>query len=141
MTKENEIQHSAFNDWQNEEVWVPGQQTYDDIVDDSDFKPTAEKIRDNNFKSSGSATDPSTLPYDYPANKEVTNLVDDVTLALRNGRLDKADIQKLNELVTDKLVSDNHSHAEKTALQEAEKATKNRNKALDNLLDVNQESK
>ena len=65
MTKENEIQHSAFNDWQNEEVWVPGPQTYDDIVDDSDFKPTAEKIRDNNFNSSGSATDPSTLPYDY----------------------------------------------------------------------------
>ena len=141
MNKENEIQHSEFNNWKNVEIWVPEKQYYDDIVDDSDFKPTAEKIRDNNFNSAGSATDPSTLPYDYPANKPVSTLVDDVTLALRNGKLDKADIQRLNELVTDKLVSDNHSHAEKTALEAAEKATKNRNKALDNLLDVNQESK
>lgn len=140
MLKEYSKQHSAFNDWQNEEIWDPGKQTYDDIVDDSDFKPTAEKIRDNNFSSAGSATDPSTLPYDYPANKEVSNLVDDVTLALRNGKLDKADIQKLNDLVTDKLVSDNHTHAEKTALEEAEKAIKNREKALDNLLAVNQDS-
>lgn len=141
MKQENKTQHSSFNDWQNEDVWDPGVQTYDDIVDDSDFKPTAEKIRDNQFNSAGSVTDPSTLPYDYPANKPITELVDDVSLALRNGKLDKADIQRLNELVSNKLVSDNKSHAAKEALKEAEKATKNREKALDNLLDVNQESK
>lgn len=141
MKQVNTIQHSAFNDWQNEDVWDPGKQVYEDIVDDSDFKPTAEKIRDNNFNSAGSAIDPSTLPYDYPANKPINELVDDVSLALRNGKLDKADIQKLNELVSDKLLSDNKSHVAKEALKEAEKATKNREKALDNLLDVNQESK
>ena len=140
MKQENIKQHSAFNDWQNEELWNPGPQVYDDIVDDSDFKPSAEKIRDNNFSSVGSATDPASLPYDYKAGQDINELVDDVTLALRNGKLDKADVQKLNELVTDKLTGDNKEHSVKVALEEAEKATKNREKALDNLLDVNQDS-
>lgn len=138
MKQENK-QHSVFHDWQNETVWNPGKLVYEDIVDDSDFKPTAEKIRDGAFSSNGSAVDANSLPYDYKANESITHLVDDVSLALRNGKLDKADIQRLNELVTDKMVKDNQDKSAKDALKSAEKATKNREKALDNILNVNQD--
>ena len=35
---------------------------YDDIVDDSDYKPTAERIRDNDFRGGAGATDQRLFP-------------------------------------------------------------------------------
>lgn len=132
---------SAFESWKDVEFSEIPEVKYDDIVDASDFKPTAEKIRDQSFSSNGSAADLDSLPYDYPADEVIKEKVDDITLALRNNRLDKADVQKLNEAMTgvlDKQFKD--SKAEKE-LKDAERASKNRTAALDAALGVNQEEK
>lgn len=111
-------------------------QTYDDIVDDSDYKPTAERIRDNDFRGgAGAATD--TGLYDYDADKPIKEKVSDVELLLRNGKLDKADVQKLNESLDEMLSSQAEKSREKKILEASEKASKNRNAALDEMLGVN----
>lgn len=130
---------SPFCDWKNVKLSPIPKVDYDDIVDDSDFKPTAEKIRDQSFTSNGSASDLDSLPYDYPANEVIKEKVSDITLALRNNRLDKADVQKLNEALTgvlDKQFKDSKAEQE---LKNAERASKNRTAALDAALGVNQD--
>lgn len=129
---------SAFDSWKDVVALSIPEIVYDDIVDDSDFKPTAEKIRDQKFSSNGSSADLDSLPYDYPAYEVIKEKVDDITLALRNGRLDKADVQKLNEAMTgvlDKQFKDSKASSE---LKAAELASKNRTAALDAALGVNQ---
>lgn len=132
---------SVFSSWKDIESTEIPKIVYDDIVDDSDFKPTAEKIRDQKFSSNGSAAELDSLPYDYPENQVIKEKVDDITLALRNNRLDKADVQKLNEALTltiDKQFKESKASSE---LKAAERASKNRTAALDAALGVNQEDK
>lgn len=132
---------SAFENWKDVKFSEIPEVKYDDIVDDSDFKPTAEKIRDQKFSSNGSAADLDSLPYDYSADQVIKEKVDDITLALRNNRLDKADVQKLNEALTgilDKQFKDSKVEKE---LKDAELASKNRTAALDAALGVNQAEK
>lgn len=133
--------NSAFDDWKDVAPTPIPVIEYDDIVDDSDFKPTAEKIRDQSFTSNGSSSDLDNLPYDYPANEVITEKVDDITLALRNNRLDKADVQKLNEAITSTLDIQFKDHKVSSELKAAERASKNRTAALDAALGVNQEDK
>lgn len=110
-------------------------QEYDDIVDDSDYKPTAERIRDNDFRGgAGSATD--TGLYDYDANKPITEKVSDVELLLRNGKLDKADVQKISDSL-DEILGDQAKKSRDEKVLKAELAAqKNRTKALDEMLGV-----
>ena len=114
--------------------------SYDDIVDDSDFKPSAEKLRDNQFKSNGSVSDPSSFKYDYPAGQKITDKVSDIVLLLRSGKLDKADVQRLNDEISQDLSKQFSDKRSKDELQKAEKASKNRTAALDEALGVNQDS-
>lgn len=130
---------SIFSLWNtNIELKLP-QIIYDDIVDDSDFKPTAEQIRDNDFRSNGSSSDPDSLQYDYEAGKVIKEKVSDVVLALRNGRLDKADIQVLNESISNKLEQSVEDKKNADILASEERAAKNRSAALDKALGVNQD--
>lgn len=131
---------SAFFLWKIQpEINIPVIK-YDDIVDDSDFKPSAERIRDNEFRSNGDAVDASNLLYDYEAGKPIKEKVSDIQLALRTGKLDKADVQKLNELLTEKMDKNVQDKKDSDLLKSEEIASKNRSKALDKLLDVNQDS-
>lgn len=131
---------SGFDNWHNVNPMPIPEIHYDDIVDDSDFKPTAEQIRDNEFRSNGSALDPDSLQYDYEAGKVIKEKVSDVVLALRNGKLDKADVQVLNEVLTNKLDKSSESKKEADILASEERASKNRTAALDKVLGVNQDS-
>lgn len=112
---------------------------YDDILDSSDFKPSRELIRDRSGSNSGEIEQGV---YDYKKGTKITkeNIVTDVELALRNGKLDKADIQKMNEMLDQELSKQAETAKEKQELEKAEKATKNRQKKLDEMLDVNQET-
>lgn len=112
---------------------------YDDIVDSSDFKPSRELIRDRSGSNSGEIEQGV---YDYKKGTKITkeNIITDVELALRNGKLDKADIQKMNEMLDQELSKQAETAKEKQELEKAEKATKNRQKKLDEMLDVNQET-
>lgn len=108
---------------------------YDDIVDDSDFKPTAERIRDNDFRGGASGATDEGL-YDYDANKSITEKVSDVELLLRNGKLDKADVQKISESLDEVLGEQAKKTREKQIIDAEMKAQKNRTKALDEALGV-----
>lgn len=131
---------SGFDNWHNINPSPIPEIEYDDIVDDSDFKPTAEKIRDNEFRSNGSALDPDSLQYDYEAGKVIKEKVSDVVLALRNGKLDKADIQVLDNALSNKLEKSVADKKDEDILASEERASKNRTAALDKVLGVNQES-
>lgn len=131
---------SVFYSWNNQPVLPIPTIKYDDIVDDSDFKPSAERIRDNEFRSNGVAVDASNLLYDYEEGKPIKEKVSDIQLALRTGKLDKADVQKLNELLTKKMDKNVQDKKDSDLLKSEEQASKNRSKALDKLLDVNSDT-
>lgn len=142
MVKQKELVYkSVFEDWKSIKASPIPIVVYDDIVDDSDFKPTAEQIRDNEFRSNGSALDPDSLQYDYEAGKVIKEKVSDVVLALRTGKLDKADVQVLSEFLSNKLDKSVEEKKEADILASEERATKNRTLALDKVLGVDQDSK
>lgn len=137
---DKELYTSVFDSWRQVSSSAIPVVEYDDIVDDSDFRPTAEQIRDNEFRSNGSAIDPDSLQYDYEAGKVIKEKVSDVVLLLRNGKLDKSDVQVLNEALTDKLEKSVQDKKDADVLASEERATKNRTAALDKALGVNQDS-
>lgn len=145
MSKNNSLYNkglypSCFDTWRLVSPSAISDVQYDDIVDDSDFRPTAEQIRDNEFRSNGSALDPDSLQYDYEAGKVIKEKVSDVVLMLRNGKLDKADVQVLNEALTNKLEKSVEDKKNADVLASEELAAKNRTAALDKVLGVGQDS-
>lgn len=145
MSKDKSLQNkelyfSVFDLWRLVSSSPIPDVEYDDIVDDSDFRPTAEQIRDNEFRSNGSAIDPDSLQYDYDAGKVIKEKVSDVVLLLRNGKLDKADVQVLNEALTNKLEKSAQDKKNADVLASEERAAKNRTAALDKALGVDQDS-
>lgn len=137
--QDKELYFSVFDSWRFQVPKVVPYLTYDDIVDDSDFRPTAEQIRDNAFRSNGSAIDADSLQYDYEAGKVIKEKVSDVVLYLRNGKLDKADVQVLNEFFTEKLEKSVQDKKDADVLAREELAAKNRTAALDKALGIEQE--
>lgn len=111
---------------------------YDDIVDTSNFKLSSEKIRDKIATGNVGAGEQGL--YDFKEDEKVThkNCPTDVEIALRNGKLDKADIQKLQDVYSDKAKDDVETERTKSALEAERKASKNRDKAVDDILGVNQ---
>ena len=63
-------------------------------VDESNFRPDAEQVRALKFNPAGGMA--SSPVYDYPDGKiPKDDKVTDTIVALRSGRLDKADVDKL----------------------------------------------
>lgn len=116
------------------------QQEYDDIVDDSNFRRDSEKIRD--MLVSGTVGSIEKGLYDYQEDEKITkdNVVSDIEIAIRSGQLDKADVQKLKEALDSKIVADKQEADDKQLLEAERQAQKNRTKALDKQLGVNQDS-
>lgn len=110
------------------------QTIYDDIVDRSQFKSTAEQKRAMQASNQG-AGDKGL--YDYEAGEEIPtgkNRITDTELMLRTGKLDKADVQKL-KTIAEAEASDT---IEKAKLEKADRENKNRTEALDKLIGANQ---
>lgn len=145
MAKDKSLQDkklytSVFDTWRQVSFSLIPDVDYDDIVDDTDFRPTAEQIRDNEFRSNGSAIDPDSLQYDYDAGKVIKEKVSDVVLLLRNGKLDKADVQVLDEVLKNKLEKSVQDKRDADVLASEELAAKNRTAALDKVLGVDHDS-
>lgn len=134
----NQTTQSLFKETDREKFLKSRKIRYDDILDTSDFKPSRELIRDRSGSNSGEIEQGL---YDYKKGTKITeeNRVTEIEMALRNGKLDKADIQKLNKLLEENLKEQGEEAKEKQELEKAEKASKNRQKKLDEMLDVNQE--
>lgn len=110
---------------------------YDDIVDTSNFKLSSEKIRDKIATGNVGAGEQGL--YDFKEDEKVTpeNCPTDVEIALRNGKLDKADIQKLQEVYSDKAKDDVETERTKSALEAERKASKDRQDKIDERLGLN----
>lgn len=101
------------------------------IVDDSDYIPSARAKRDRVATSSMSdrgVYDSSSLR----SNERRTRL----ELALRSGRLDKADVQVLSDIVSSSAEKESASAREKQALDAEAAKSKSRQDVLDKLLGV-----
>lgn len=69
-------------------------------VDKSSFRPDSEQVRALKFNPQGSG---STPVYDYPDGKvPQDDPISPEIIALRSGRLDKADVEKVKESIIDK---------------------------------------
>lgn len=70
-----------------------------DTVDLSQFTPDSERTRA--FKFNPGTGDGTTPMYDYPdgAPKSEDDVVDDAILAIRSGKLDKADVPRVKEYI------------------------------------------
>lgn len=104
---------------------------FDDIVDKSEFRPDTETIRGLKLSAGAGVSDVG--QYDYPEGKipEVDTVTDEL-IALREGKLDKADVQKLAE-EADKAAEETLSLAEKEQQQAEKEAIINARQAyLDN---------
>lgn len=112
---------------------------YPDIVDRTNFVRSSEKKR--NMIASGNIGAGEKGLYDFQENEKVTkeNSPTNIDIALREGKLDKADIQKLREIY-EKAGIDT-IELEKLKQEEAQEKTKrkNREKAMDDQLGINQE--
>ena len=96
---------------------------YDDIVDKSEFRPDSETIRGLKLSVGSGVTDKGL--YDYSEGKIPD--VDTVTpelIALRNGKLDKADVQKLSQ-EADEALKESMSNAEREKLLAEKEAINN----------------
>lgn len=104
---------------------------YDDIVDKTEFRPDSENVR--SARASGGAMSGGGL-YDFPDG--VVPDSDGVTkeiIALRNGKLDKAEVQALKDQ-TDKALKNAVSEAkEKKLLEQKEALIEARQSYLDDL--------
>ena len=92
---------------------------YDDIVDRTDFRPDSETLRGYKLSNGAGVTDSGN--YDYPEGDTSKDTVTPELIALRNGRLDRAEVQKLSE-ATDKALKETADLARKEKLQADEEA-------------------
>lgn len=109
---------------------------YDDIVDYSHFKPSSELIRDKIASDTVGAGDVGL--YDFEAGVRITkdNDISDIELALRSGTLDKADVQKLQQLYSVAAKDSISEQKEKALLDKERRAQQNRTAALDKELGI-----
>lgn len=113
-----------------------GKFEYDDIVDDTNFRRSSERIRDKILTGNVGAGERGL--YDFQENEKVTkeNSPTDIEIDLRSGKLDKADIQKLEKVFNDKAVQDVETERTKKALEAERKASKDRQDKLDERLGI-----
>lgn len=108
------------------------------IVDDTHFRTTSEIKRDMIASGNIGAGEKGLFDYDSEVKITPDNIISDVELALRNGRLDKADVQVLRDHFDNLSLESQKESVEKAVLDKAEKASKNRTAKIDEMLDVNQ---
>lgn len=130
----------SFSDFFKKSLsFVPLACPYDDIVDETNFKRSSEIKRD--MVASGNIGAGERGIFDYQEGEQITkdNIISDVEIALRSGKLDKADVQKLRELADVEAVSTIRQKKESELLEQADKAQKNRTAKLDQQLGINQD--
>lgn len=106
---------------------------YDDIVDRSNFHPDEDLLRSLS-KGQVSTTVGS---YDYDDNKvpfSDKDTVSPVIVALRNNKLDKADVQKLKQDMEKMSKDESSSAIEKKNLEKLDKINKSRQDYLDSVI-------
>ena len=108
----------------------------EEIVDKSDFRPDSEETRAKRLTSF--APDGNDGVYDYPDGyKDDSPTVSAEIIALREGRLDKADVQRIKSELEETANKDLADAKAKEALEQAEAVSKARTEYLDTLTGFN----
>ncbi len=111
--------------------WSPlSAPVYDDVVDKSEFRPDADVVR--SALSSGSVS--TVGEYDFADGKIPDGYEpSQVILDLRNGRLDKADVQKIKQSLDKDFAVETAKNAERKEIEKADKILKARQTHLDEI--------
>lgn len=111
----------------------------EEIVDKSDYRPDTEDTRAKRLTSF--VADSSDGLYDYPEGfKDDLPIVSSEVIALREGRLDKADVQRIRSELQETANKDLADAKAKEALDEAERVSKARTEYLDKMTGFADES-
>lgn len=112
-------------------AWKPLKEPkYDDIVDDTDFRPDSETVRGATI---------SKLPamkgvYDYDDGKfSAEKQPSDIIMALREGKLDKADLPAIESALKEEIKNENETLKAKADASALASITKARQDYLDSL--------
>lgn len=106
---------------------------YDDIVDRSNFHPDEDLLR----SVSKGQVSMNVGSYDYDSDKvpfSDKDTVSPVIVALRNNKLDKADVQKLKQEIEKVSRQESSSAIEKKNLEKLDKINKSRQDYLDSVM-------
>lgn len=106
---------------------------YDDIVDRSNFHPDEDLLR----SVSKGQVSMNVGSYDYDSDKvpfSDKDTVSPVIVALRNNKLDKADVQKLKQDIEELSSKESSSAVEKNNLEKLDKINKSRQDYLDSVI-------
>lgn len=106
---------------------------YDDIVDSSNFHPDEDLLR----SVSKGQVSMNVGSYDYDSDKvpfSDKDTVSPVIVALRNNKLDKADVQKLKQDMEKMSKDESSSAIEKKNLEKLDKINKSRQDYLDSVM-------
>lgn len=111
--------------------WSPlSSPTYDDVVDKSEFRPDSDVVR----SALSSGTISGVGEYDFKDGKIPQGYEpSQVILDLRNGRLDKADVQKIKESLDKDIAVETAKETERKELEKADKILKARQTHLDKI--------
>lgn len=111
------LSRTGFSSWQS--LKDP---KYDDIVDKTDFRPDAETVRGASISSVPAMKG----VYDYEDGKVTENKrPSDIIIALREGRLDKADLPAIESQLREEIQNENNElqrKADEAALASISKA-------------------
>ncbi|QCS37132.1 hypothetical protein [Tortoise microvirus 58] len=111
--------------------------SYDDIVDDSDFKRVQDENRITRLThDTGSSTSGM---YDFDGVKTNLDSVTDIQLAIRSGKLDPADIDTLKRELEIVAKQEAESIAAKQEAEKDLRALKARTSAIDKVLDISRD--
>lgn len=116
-------------DWSN-----PCRTTYDDIVRKDNFRPDSEVINDFN---SGAVPGGHSGKYDSDGNDGFDpDSVSPELLALRSGKLDKAEVSMIAKYLKSQAEKENKDFEDKETFEAAEEASKARTEAMDSILGI-----
>ena len=95
-------------------------ESIDSVSDLSSFRPDSEAVRSLKFTAQGDSTSPV---YDYPDGVvDDKDTVTDTLIAIRSGRLDKADVDQLKQSIKDNAESKKNSDRSEKLLSAVEKS-------------------
>lgn len=120
-----------FNtDWVN-----PCSTVYDEVVRKDNFRPDSETIKDFNASGMSSGSGKGVFDFDDGKNHSFDEVSSEL-IALRENKLDKAEIEIVKQSLKNKANSEVKSNSDKEAFDKAEKVAKARNEAIDSILGV-----
>lgn len=123
--------------WHDSQSYLsPGSVKYDNIVDDKDFAKMKSQRRLERLSQEGAGQSSGAPAYDFEKGdtKRSFDAVSVPMLALRQGKLDRADVDEIQKQLRDKVTEDFSDQKAEEARKEAERIKQERQVYIDNEL-------